>query len=84
MHQTNKTFLLSTAIILSICLCFGFLLALTIPLYKSLDQPTANEGQQKADELVNALEQYKNDMGRYPADLDLLVPAYLNVIPQPN
>ena len=36
MHQTNKTFLLSTAII------------------------------------------------RYPADLDLLVPAYLNVIPQPN
>jgi hypothetical protein len=48
-----------------------------------LDQPTAEEGQERANELIKALEQYKADTGSYPSELDVLIPTYLSAIPQP-
>lgn len=88
MHQTktqktSKAVLFFATILLSICVCLGCFLAVSA-LYKAFDQPTAAEGQQKADELIKALEEYKNDNGRYPSDLDILVPAYIGAIPQPS
>ena len=89
MHQpktpkTNKTVLFFATILFSTCVCLGCLLVVSAPLYKVLDQPIAAEGQQKADELIKALEQYKNDTGGYPSELDVLVPTYVAAIPKPT
>lgn len=87
-NQTNaskasRRILFFTTILFGTCLCLGCFLASSLPLYKTLDQPTAEQGQQKADGLIKALERYKNETGVYPSDVDLLVPNYLDTIPQP-
>ncbi len=51
--------------------------------FYGIDGPTVQEGQERADKLLIALEQYKHDTGNYPSDLDLLVPTYLPTIPRP-
>ncbi len=82
--KTNKTVLFFATILLSTCICLGCLLVVSAQLYKARDTPTAAEGQQKANELIKALERYKNDTGRYPSELDVLVPTYVAAIPKPT
>lgn len=48
-----------------------------------LDGPSAQQGQTRAQPLIEALERYKQAHGNYPADLQTLVPAYLENIPKP-
>ena len=83
MKKTNKTIIVLAIFVLSTCLCLGCVLTVSPQLYKVLDQPTAQEGQERAEELIKALEQYKADTGMYPTELDALVPNYLTAIPQP-
>lgn len=47
-----------------------------------LDGPAAQQGQQRAAPLMDALERYRHDEGRYPARLELLVPTYLPTVPR--
>lgn len=82
--KTNKAFFTLVTITSIICLCIGCFFAFSMPVYKTLDKPTTKEGQQKANELIMALEQYKNDTGSYPSELGSLVPDYLSAIPQPT
>lgn len=81
--SANKLIFLFIAIALSICLCFWCFFIFPFQLYETLDKPSAEEGQQKANDLIIAIEQYKNDTGNYPSDLTLLVPKYLLAIPKP-
>ena len=74
--------MITTSIVTSLCL--GCLFTLPVQAYRSLGNPTAEEGQQKANELIKALESYKTDIGNYPPSLDLLVPKYLPAIPRPS
>lgn len=83
MKKTNKAIIVLATFVLSACLCLGCVLTVSPQLYNLLDQPTAQEGQERAKGLIQALEQYKADTGRYPSDLDALVPNYLTSIPQP-
>ncbi|MBI5963679.1 MAG: hypothetical protein HY863_09415 [Chloroflexi bacterium] len=83
MTKINKVVIFFATFILGTCLCLGCFLALSAQLYKALDRPTADEGQERANELIKALEQYKSDAGSYPSDLDLLIPKYLTTVPQP-
>lgn len=54
-----------------------------LALFYGIDGPTVQEGQARADKLLIALEQYRHDTGRYPSELNLLVPSYLPALPQP-
>ncbi len=65
-----------------LCLFFGCALIFVAQLY-GIDGPTVQEGQVRAETLLNALEQYKTDTGIYPPDLQTLIPAYLPEIPRP-
>ena len=83
MKKTNKAIAIFIISILSMLLCLGCFFTLFTQLYKILDRPTAQEGQERAVELIEALEQYKSDTDAYPPELDSLVPAYLSTLPQP-
>ena len=83
MKKTNKAIIVLATFILSACLCLGCVLTVSPQLYNVLDQPTAEEGQERANELIKALEQYKADTGSYPSELEVLIPNYLSAIPQP-
>jgi len=47
-----------------------------------LDGPSAQQGQQHAAPLMDALERYRQDKGEYPERVDILVPTYLAAVPQ--
>ncbi len=83
MKKTNKIIIVLATFVLGTCLCLGCVLTVSPQLYNVLDQPTAQEGQERANELIKALEQYKADTGSYPSELEVLVPNYLSAIPQP-
>ena len=83
MKKTNKIIIVLTTFVFSTCLCLGCIFTVSPQLYNVLDQPTAEEGQERANELIKALEQYKADTGRYPSELGVLIPTYLSAIPQP-
>ena len=83
MKNTNKALIVLATFVLSTCLCLGCIFTVSPQLIMVLDQPTVQEGQERAKELIKALEQYKADTGKYPTKLDALVPSYLTAIPQP-
>ncbi len=82
MPKTKKTLTLVAFLLIFTCLCIGCCWTLLFPIY-GINGPTAQQGQDQAIDLLIALEQYKTDTGKYPSNLELLVPAYLPHIPQP-
>jgi len=75
-YVTNKFIMAFSAVVILVCL------ALYISFY-AIDGPSFQQGQERASELIAALEQYKRDSGEYPSNLCLLVPDYLSIIPRP-
>lgn len=66
----------------SIGLFISSLLILAIPIVlwlsgKQIDNFLLNYGVSRYDRVINAIEEYKNDEGEYPPNLDTLVPKYL-------
>ena len=57
-------------------------LGLHIEFY-AIDGPTFEQGQERASNLLIALEEYTQIEGRYPADLERLIPDHLSTIPRP-
>jgi hypothetical protein len=49
----------------------------------TVDGPTLEQGRERASDLHAALEQVKATQGRYPPDLETLVPDYRDEIPRP-
>lgn len=82
MTQISKPIVCLIICAFGACLFCGCFLALLGQFY-GIDGPTVQAGQEQADKLLVALEQYKHDTGSYPSDLDLLVPAYLSTLPRP-
>jgi hypothetical protein len=81
----RRSAIVTTAItFLFICVSFliGCCWTLLFPIY-GINGPTAQQGQERAVNLIGGLEQYKTDRGFYPNDLELLAPYYLPHIPQP-
>ncbi len=67
---------------LFLCLLIGCCWALLFPIY-GINGSTAGQGQERAVELIAALEEYKTDMGEFPSSLELIMPGYLPNVPQP-
>ena len=81
----TRTGTVAAAIMLSslfVCLLIGCCWTLLFPIY-GINGPTAGQGQERAVELIMALEEYNTDTGRYPSSLEFLPPAYLPNIPRP-
>lgn len=57
-------------------------LALYIQFY-AVDGATPQQGQERAKDLLIALEQYRQFTGYYPASLTQLTPDYLSAVPRP-
>jgi hypothetical protein len=57
-------------------------LALYIGFY-AIDGASLEQGQERASELLVAMEEYRQDIGRYPSGLSELVPDYLPAVPRP-
>ena len=49
----------------------------------ALGGPSAEQGQQRADDIIIALEVYRQAYGKHPADLEQLIPDFLPQIPRP-
>jgi hypothetical protein len=62
---------------------FFILLAIPLTILFRLDGPTAEQGQTRAQPLIDALERYRGANGEYPPDLETLVPTYIETIPKP-
>lgn len=75
----------STRQILPTVFVLAMLLLCVVPLTVvfRLDGPTAEQGQTRAQPLIEALERYEQATGDYPGDLQELVPIYLAAIPKP-
>lgn len=73
--------------------CGGISLLLTITLlcltfslfaqFYGLDGPSHQSGQIRAIPIISALDEYKNNTGKYPTDLSILIPTYLPSTPRP-
>lgn len=71
---------------------FGWLLSITIAgltcfllcvWFYSIDGASLEQGSERAQDILAALQEYKQETGRYPSNLDSLVPRYLSTTPRP-
>jgi hypothetical protein len=51
--------------------------------FYAIDGASLQQGQERAGELLAALERYQQTIGRYPSALSGLVPEYLPAVPRP-
>jgi hypothetical protein len=65
-------------------LALGILLGgvFLIVLFLGLDVPSVEQGGKNAEPILQSLEFYKQDNGKYPTTIDLLTPKYLTVLPR--
>jgi hypothetical protein len=59
-------------------------LLLVVAVEFEFDGPSIEQGEQRAQPLIQALYAYRQDTGRHPADIHQLVPSYLAQVPKPG
>lgn len=74
----KKKLIYTVAVIVMIILCISF--CDQQEKFDSVEE--IRDGKQKGDVLVAAVEAFHKEMGRYPTDLDELVPKYISEIPK--
>jgi hypothetical protein len=73
----------TNVIIVVFCGIAIFICAAVVIDFYAIDGPSFQQGQERASVLIKALEQYKEDFGKYPSNLTQLIPEYLSSIPRP-
>lgn len=78
MRRSTRQMLLTVFVLAMLLLC-----GVPLTVVFRLDGPTAEQGQTRAQPLIDALERYHETNGAYAPDLPTLVPTYLATIPKP-